>query len=418
MVKVAYPWPEGAEYRDHTKRKHKILREYLARYLDVRCRLPQQSRFRIAVVDGFAGGGRYACGSPGSPIIFIEEVRKAVEQFNLRRAAEGMSPLDIECLLVLNDGDVGAINLLRSHIAPLEAAIKAEVPRLHLHVEFRNQTFETLYPEIKSLLERGRYRNVLFCLDQCGHSHVFTSTIRDVMASFPSAEVFYTFMIQSLLTFLAKDNPVMLSSQLQYLGIAAENLNPLESLMGKQEWLGTAERIVFNAFKDCAPFVSPFSIHNPDGWRYWLIHFANSHRARQEYNNILHQNSTMQAHFGRSGLNMLTYNANDDGSLYLFDVTGRAKARDELSEDIPRLVTEFGDAVGVLEFYETIYKMTPSHMDDIHAAIMINPDMEVITESGGIRRTANNISSSDVLRMSRQRSLFPMFVRQDGKVKK
>lgn len=288
MVKISYPWSEGAEYKDHTQRKHKILREYLARYLDVRCQLPKRSRFRIAVVDGFAGGGRYACGSPGSPIIFIEEVRKAVEHFNLRRSAEGMSPLDIECLLILNDGDVETISLLRENIAPFEAAIKAEVPRLHLRVEFRNRTFEALYPEVKGLLEEGGYRNVLFCLDQCGHSHVFISTIRDIISSFPSAEVFYTFMIQSLLTFLAKDNPTTLSSQLKSLGVAAENLKPLENLMGKQEWLGTAERIVFDAFKDCAPFVSPFSINNPDGWRYWLIHFARSYRARQEYNNVLH----------------------------------------------------------------------------------------------------------------------------------
>lgn len=115
---------------------------------------------------------------------------------------------------------------------------------------------------------------------------------------------------------------------------------------------------------------------------------------------------------------MLAYNANDDGSLYLFDVSGRERARDELAEDIPRLVTDFGDALGLLEFYETIYKMTPSHMDDIHAAIMANPDMEVITESGGIRRTGRNIAVSDVLRMSRQRSLFPMFVRQDSKESK
>jgi three-Cys-motif partner protein len=418
MVQKNYPWPEGVEYKDHTQRKHKILREYLARYLAVRCQLPQQSRFRIAVVDGFAGGGRYACGSPGSPIIFIEEIRNAVEQFNIRRTAEGMSPLDIECLLVLNDEDIKTINLLKSHIAPLEAAIKTATPRLHLQIEFRSQAFEVLYPEVKGILERGRYRNVLFCLDQCGHSHVHISTIRDIMASFPSAEVFYTFFIQPLIAFLTKSNPVMLSSQLNYLGVAADNLKPLEGMMSKHEWLGTAERIVFNTFKDCAPFVSPFSIHNSDGWRYWLIHFANSHRARQEYNNTLHQNSTMQAHFGRSGLNMLIYDKSDDGSLYLFDVSGRTKAKDELADDIPRLVTEFGDALGVMEFYETIYKMTPAHMDDIHAAIIRNPDMEVITESGGERRTANNIASSDVLRMRRQRSFFPIFLRSDDKATK
>ena len=100
MVKKTYLWESGAELEEHSKRKHKILREYFARYLTVRCQLPQQARFRLAIVEGFAGGGRYACGTAGSPIIFIEELRAAIERFNLKRVAEGMAPLDIECMLV------------------------------------------------------------------------------------------------------------------------------------------------------------------------------------------------------------------------------------------------------------------------------------------------------------------------------
>jgi three-Cys-motif partner protein len=410
MVEKTYPWTTGAKLEEHTKRKLKILREYLARYLAVRCQLPQQSRFRLAIVDGFAGGGRYSCGTAGSPIIFIEELRSAAEQFNLRRLADGMSPIDIECLLVLNDADGGALDMLKSHIEPLTAAIRAEVPRLHLLVEYRNLKFEALYPETKTLLERGRYRNALFNLDQCGHSHVYTSTIRDIIGSFPSAEIFYTFAIESLLAFLAKSDPRLLSSQLNYLGVSADDLRPLEAMMSNQAWLGTAERMVFEAFRACALYVSPFSINNPEGWRYWFIHFANSYRARQEYNNVLHQNSSMQAHFGRSGLNMLTFNPGDGGSLYLFDVSGRARAKQQLTDDIPRLVTEFGDALGVREFYEAIYKMTPAHMDDVHSAIIDNPDMEVITEQGGERRKATTISPSDTLRMKTQRSFFPLFL--------
>ena len=74
---------------------------------------------------------------------------------------------------------------------------------------------------------------------------------------------------------------------------------------------------MFDVFRGCARYVSPFSINNPDGWRYWLIHFANNYRARQEYNNILHKNSSMQAHFGRSGLNMLVFDPKEgEGALY------------------------------------------------------------------------------------------------------
>ncbi len=161
----------------------------------------------------------------------------------------------------------------------------------------------------------------------------------------------------------------------------------------------------------CAPFVSPFSINNPGGWRYWLIHFANNYRARQVYNNVLHQNSTAQAHFGRSGLDMLSYDPrHEDGSLYLFDVSGREKARVQLFSDIPHLISESGDVINVGNFYEGIYNATPAHTDDVHQAIIENPDIEVITPAGGERRSPNAIGIDDVLRLKRQKSFFPMFL--------
>ena len=78
MVEKQYSWLTGAILGEHSKRKHKVVGEYVARYLAVRCQLPQQSRFKLAIVDGFAGGGRYKDGSFGSPLIFVDELRKSV----------------------------------------------------------------------------------------------------------------------------------------------------------------------------------------------------------------------------------------------------------------------------------------------------------------------------------------------------
>src|SRR6266436_1601754 len=109
MSEKPYNWSAGAELSDHSHRKHKIVRQYIADYLHVRCQLPQQSKFRIALVDGFAGGGPYADGTAGSPIIFIEELERGVESLNIARAANGMATLDIEALLVFNDLDRAAM---------------------------------------------------------------------------------------------------------------------------------------------------------------------------------------------------------------------------------------------------------------------------------------------------------------------
>jgi three-Cys-motif partner protein len=412
MVEKPYPWTDGARLLEHTKQKHKILREYFARYLEVRCQIPQQSRFRLAVVEGFAGGGRYACGTAGSPVIFIEELLAAANDFNVKRSAEGMAALDIECFLIVNELDRDALEFLKSNVVPLLASVNEQQPRLHLQVEYLSQPFEEAYPVIKEVLQRGRYQNVLFNLDQCGHSHVERRTLVDIVTSFSSAEIFLTFAIESLLAFLRKNDPALIAAQLGYLGVTPADLSPLENRMSNNEWLGAAERLVFEFFRGCAFYVSPFSINNPDGWRYWLIHFASNYRARQEYNNVLHRNSTVQAHFGRSGLHMLSFDPREGTSaLYLFDTSGRARARAQLLDDIPRLVTEFGDAIGVAELYASIYNITPAHADEIHSAMIENPDLEVVTQQGGQRRKPNTISITDTLRMKRQISFFPMFLR-------
>ena len=413
MVEKPYKWLDGAKLEAHSQRKHKILREYFYQYLIVRCQNPRQLRFRLAIMDGFAGGGLYSSGEAGSPIIFVEELKKAVGSLNIERATQGTGLIEIECLLVLNDLSRDAIELLKSNITPVLEEIKESEPRLHIRTHFMNDTFEAAYPEMKDLLNSGGYRNVLFNLDQCGHSHVKTAALTDIMRSYPSVEIFYTFAIQSLVTYLQQTNPAVLDKQLAHFGITSTDLNGTGELTSKDTWLGAAERMVFETFKASASYTSPFSINNPDGWRYWFVHFANSYRARQVYNNTLHDNSSSQAHFGRAALNMLSYDPREDGALYLFDQSGRASARSQLANDIPRLVSEFGDTIGINNFYEHIYNATPAHADDIHQAMIDNPDIEVITPQGGERRKANTITTDDIIKLKRQTSFFPMLNSKD-----
>ncbi|MEM7302427.1 MAG: three-Cys-motif partner protein TcmP [Pseudomonadota bacterium] len=410
MAKKEYDWLNGAELLDHTRRKLKILDDYLFDYLTIRCQRPQQQKFRLAIVDGFAGGGRYRCGSAGSPIVLIQGLERALSKINIDRAVQGLGVMELECLLIFNDRDTDVVELLKSNCAPLLAAIKTQSPTLHLQPVFLSEPFERAYPGIKALIQQGRYRSVLFNLDQCGVSQINLETVLDIMNVSPSVEIFYTFMVRSLLTFLSKNNPRLLASQLKALDVSESEQTKLHEGKSNDIWMGAAERLVFENFHRFARYVSPFSINNPDGWRYWLIHFSNSYRARQAYNMVLHDNASAQAHFGRSGLNMLSYDPRDDeGQAYLFDTSGRQNARDQLMHDIPRLVTDHGDAIGVEAFYEGIYNLTPAHRDDIHTAIGENPDLEVYTPAGGKRQKSTTISARDTLRLKSQKSFFPMF---------
>ncbi|EMB4095084.1 three-Cys-motif partner protein TcmP, partial [Pseudomonas aeruginosa] len=96
MVRKKFDWENGAKLEDHSRRKHKILREYFYQYIITRCQLPKQERFRLAIIDGFSGAGRYICGTAGSPIIFMEELNKATKYINIQRAEQGLPLIEIE----------------------------------------------------------------------------------------------------------------------------------------------------------------------------------------------------------------------------------------------------------------------------------------------------------------------------------
>ena len=65
MSKKPYSWVAGAVLEEHSRRKHKVIAEYVARYLTVRCQLPQQSRFRLAIVDGLQAAANTSAAVPG-----------------------------------------------------------------------------------------------------------------------------------------------------------------------------------------------------------------------------------------------------------------------------------------------------------------------------------------------------------------
>ncbi|WP_299945885.1 three-Cys-motif partner protein TcmP [uncultured Microbulbifer sp.] len=407
MAKKIYDWEGGAILEDHTKKKHKILKEYFRKYLLTRCQLPQCEKFRVSIVDAFSGAGVYACNSFGSPLIFVEVLKNTTREINISRLGRGMKPIKIECILILNDKDKAAINHLKENISPLLAGIQEERQDLTIHTEYFCEDFDKLYPKIKNRLLQAKFNNVFFNLDQCGYTNVTSNIIRDITQSWRSAEILLTYMIASLLTYLspASKNSNILEPEIKekiFLLLEDKNIN-------KQEWLSEAEIVVFRCFKGCATYISPFSINNPKGWRYWLMHFANNYRARQVYNDVLHDCGEAQAHCGKAGLNMLSYDPSEATQLYLFNSDSRHLAKESLYDDIPRLVAKSGDTMRINDFYAETFSETPAHSDDIHEMIIENPDLEVITEAGGTRKKPNTIKVTDTLKVCSQRSWFSMF---------
>lgn len=399
MVTSRYNWHEGVDLDDHTKRKLKVLKKYFRAYLLERCKNPIARGFRLAVIDGFSGGGYYKNGSPGSPIIFARTLLDTVREINDHRTSVGMPTVTVCCLMMLNDEDQDVIKLLQENIAPIIVESQEEAFNVKLEIRFSHEKFENHVDHFIDVIKKNRYKNVIYNLDQYGYSAVDHSTIAKLIQSSGSVEIFLTYLIEPLISYLSKNDTKLFNSQLRHLGLTTDSFDIHNGQINKEEWMGIIESTIFYHFRTCAPYMSPFSIHNPDGWRYWLMHFSKVPRARQVYNNVLHDNSSSQAHFGLAGLNMLSYNPGDKRALkYLFDEEAREESREQLKEDVARTVRDGGNMIGVDDFYSEIYNETPAHSDDIHTAIMENPDLEIITPSGSPRRKVSGISLQDTIR--------------------
>ena len=411
LPRNSYKWAKGVPLKDHTAKKLSVLRSYFRNYLRVRC-TPINRRFKIAIVDGFAGGGAYQCGTSGSPLVFLEELSAFADEVAIWRMEKNVPELEsIDCLFVVNEIDPDAIAVLNPLLDQWEAQNKAAGRKLNVRVLRRQSPFMKIYPEIRSTLLQHRFSNVLFNIDPCGYTQVNLPIIQDILGSFKSAEVFYTFMIGSLFNYSSwmdqkKTNDLMMS----FCG-TQEQFFQDESFRRKAEWLGAVEKIVYHEFTHTANFASPFAINqsNGSGYNYWLMHFANSHRAREVYNDILYQNSGVQAHHGKSGLRMLGYTSLDS-EVQTFDWSSdlRKENINSLQSDLPNAISDFGDAVAIQTLKASIYNETTSHSDDIKSVLIDHADIEVVTKSGHKRRSPGAISDDDFVRLNPQRQLFPI----------
>ena len=85
MAEVHYEWAPGETYpkiQQHSIAKHEILRAYLTAYIQTLISNPNREEFRLALIDGFAGGGVYQHAYNGkellgSPFIILDAVKEA-----------------------------------------------------------------------------------------------------------------------------------------------------------------------------------------------------------------------------------------------------------------------------------------------------------------------------------------------------
>lgn len=275
-----HDWQIGKDpplIRPHSLAKHRVLRAYLERYVSVLTANPRQEQFRVTLVDGFAGGGRYLdCRSkedrPGSPLIMLKAMDQAAEDAQRKRS----KPFHLDVQYIFVEKDPEALDYLCNVLNDSKYAQLVGDRIQLIEGEFASQV-----PEIVAFVKgRGRADRAIFLLDQFGYADVPLPTIRDILATLDNAEVILTFATDFLIDYLSENEQTQ--RILENIGISLPS-RTIGTAKEERNWRRTIQFALHREIpeKTGAKFYTPFFIRSADSHRdFWLIHLSGHFRAR------------------------------------------------------------------------------------------------------------------------------------------
>lgn len=417
MPKKEYGWEDGTrpEIAAHSLAKHRILREYVQRYLHVLTATPGMDVFRLTLIDGFAGGGEYTDAKtklvqPGSPLILIDAVRAAEAAINASRS----KALRIDASHIFIEKKPGVAAYLREVLRKRGDAATSDGPVILLEGEFEAH-LDAIITRIKS---RGKAHRAIFLLDQYGYTGVPVGTLKRIFTELPNAEVFLTLAVGWITAYLPSARVAA-----EKLGITDDALNRLAAAADdsldvsdpdRRPDLLAIQRILHHAFTTevGSRFYTPFFIVSRESNRpYWFLHMANSPRANDVVKLLHWEVENHFAHFGRPGLAMLGYDPNEDPNVtkqtaFDFSDAARERTRAALIEEIPRrLVAAHGDGITFGQLFQSTCNETPATQDLIAAVVRdlcVAGELEKRGGEGERRASTTLPHADDILRVARQ----------------
>ncbi|WP_028884989.1 three-Cys-motif partner protein TcmP [Teredinibacter turnerae] len=412
--KQGYDWSDINSppiLEDHSVIKHKIVSDYLERYLDVVTINPRVNPLRINFVDGFAGGGRYRSeedGSivDGSPLVLLKTVKSAEAKINLTRSKE----FSIDANYYFSEIDSCAIR-------QLEYALKENGYENSTNIKIFNQPFLNVAPSIFqeiSSRSRSHPKNIIL-LDQYGYKDVPFEFIKQIFTRFPvNTEVILTFATDCLINYFA-DTP---SYRKALENMSLENLLESPDLQGEVEIKQARlliEQLLYDEIKgQCgAQFYTPFFIASRESNRaYWLIHLSTHPTARDQML-LTHWDAKNDCvHHGKPGLNMmLGYKpALEAARDQMFLEFGFDSPADELvTKALLNEIPSFIESSSIVTVQDLIFKTcnnSPATLEQYKNSLFELQQsakaIKIRTRQGNIRRSANAISFEDGIEVNMQ----------------
>lgn len=415
MARHHYSYKNGpAEIQPHSIAKHRILQSYLAAYYQTLVGGRTRVDFKLTVIDGFAGCGRYILKGEnklldGSPLILLRAAKEAEYEINRKR----QKPVNIDITHYFIEADKQGCALLKQFLT--EEGYGHEIGK---SIQLRHSKFENEMSEILNFVKRKTPRSgrSIFVLDQYGYNQVPLPQLQQILA-LPKAEVILTFGVDSLLNFA---NDASFKEQLNKINMpdifAGRSLDEIKAC--ERDWRLFVQACLYQHLVagSGAKYFTPFFIRNNDGHGdYWLLHLSQHPRARDVMTEVHWQNSNYFVHYGGAGLDMFQMNGYDpthDDNLsgqspldFVFDDVARKASISIMTEQLARILHKQECGVSFDELYTSTCNSTPASQviyKETLGELLAYKQIQVMTADGGFRHSSNRIVATDRIVLPRQ----------------
>jgi three-Cys-motif partner protein len=400
--------------RAHSLVKHRVLEEYLKRYVAAVTRDPRVDKLTLTIVDGFAGGNIYTDEKtgeqrPGSPSIILDALSAAKVAAQERRK----KPFVLDDHYLFIEKDAEAFHFLRETLSASDHGRRIGDTVHLVQGDFCDQVGKV----VESVQARAGGEHAIFTLDQCGYSGVPFVSINQILGSLRKAEVILTFATGFLIDFLS--DKYKGGAGIRRAGIDVERLVSKVDKTDKH-W----RRLIQVELRDDlqrktgARFSTPFFVRSRDSNRdLWLVHLSGHYRARDVMMGIHWEHTNSFAHYGRPGLNMLGFDPDEvvSGSSqawlpgFYFDDTAKDLTLSATLQELPELLTNKRDSVDVRSLFAQISNDTPATvaiLRDVLRELASDGEFEIRDKTGLTVRRRGVQSDTDVIHKARQMRLF------------
>lgn len=413
--KNKYQWTLGGDLPgldEHSQAKHRIIAEYIQRYVEVYMSNTSIERFPLSIVDGFCGGGKYRDiltndVVDGSPFVIMN----AVDDIEKRINEDRRKPRSIDAHYYFIDHAKQHTDYLREEIKKTKYGEK-----LGKSVHVINDAFAKSAPKIVDQIGlRNRAQRCLFILDQYAYKDVPFITVNYILSRLKGSEVILTFNVNAVTNYISdrEEN----RRALENIGLATHiDWKRLAALKEAGHWQRAIQEQLASAIYRAsgARHITLFFITPKEGLTYWLVHLSKVYRARDVMMGLhwKHSNAAFSHHLSE-GIFSLGYTATQTpGQAELdlvcefdFGLDAERRCINRLSEDIPRLLYKHKEPMEIKQLLDAIGSNTPAAESQIRAALtngVKSKEILIVTPSGKYRRSATQAKNEDIIRYCQQ----------------